>query len=137
MFRKNIGRCILNKNGDPYLDTWNHDTTSKEKKERFSSEINKTLEAELEEEISKYIQENLTFCLLELPIKKDRLDYEASLIGRVSDCMNCRPSNKWLGNFSPEDKIKEKGLWQVNQLSHRPLSKEEEFAFISAALIRH
>jgi len=137
MFRKNIGRCILNKEHDPYLDTWNHDTTSKENKERFYHDINKTLEAELEEEISNYLQRNLTFCLLEVPGRKDRLDYEARLIGTVSRCMDCQPSNNWLGRFSPEDKIKKKGLWQVNQLSHDPLNTEEEFAFISAHLIRH
>jgi hypothetical protein len=136
MFRKNIGRCILNKERSPYLSTWELDTTSKKNKELFSHRIDKTLEAELEKRISKYIQENLNFCLLDVPSKEDRLYYEASLIGTVSDCMNCRPSNKWLGNFSPEDKIKEKGLWQVMELNSPPLSKEE-FASISTALIRH
>jgi hypothetical protein len=36
MFRKNIGRCILNKERSPYLSTWELDTTSKKNKELFS-----------------------------------------------------------------------------------------------------
>jgi len=136
IFRKNIGRCFLNKEQNPYLSTWELDTTPKKNKELFSHLIDKTLEAELENEISKLMQERLTFCLLEVPSNKDRLHYEARLIGTVSGCTNCGPSNNWLGQFSPKDKIKKSGLWQENHLNSRPLSNEE-FAFISNALICH
>jgi hypothetical protein len=105
-------------------------------KSYFRIFIDKTLEAELEKRISKYIQENLNFCLLDVSSKEDRLYYEARLIGTVSGCKDCHPSNKWLGQFSPEDKIKNYGLWQVMELNSPPLSKEE-FASISTALIRH
>ena len=136
IFRKNIGRCILNKERNPYLSTWELDTTSRENQKLFSHLIDKAFETELEKQISKYIQESLNFCLLEIPSKKDRLDYEARLIGTVSNCKECLPSSNWLGQFSPVDKIKNNGLWQVNKLNTRPLNKEE-LAFISTTLIHH
>ena len=135
MFRKNIGRCILNKKQCPYLDIWELDMTPRKNKERFSYRIDKTLEDELEKQISQHMQEDFNFCLLEVPSKEDRLYYEARLIGTVSGCKDCFPSAKWLGQFSPVDKIKKCGLWQVMKLNSSPLSKEE-LAFISTALIR-
>ena len=134
MFRKNIGRCFLNKEQNPYLSTWELDTTPKDKKEHSSHLIDKEFEKELEKQISQYIQENFTFCLFEISSKEDRMHYEAGLIGTVSGCTDCAPSNNWLGQFSPAEKIKKSGLWQVNQLFSRPLSKKE-FASISTSLI--
>ncbi|MDR3543676.1 MAG: hypothetical protein P4L69_22375 [Desulfosporosinus sp.] len=136
IFRKNIGRCFLNKEHNTYLSTWELDTTSKEKKERFSHLIDKAYESEIEKKISHYIQENLSYCLLEVPSKEKRLYYEARLIGTVSGCLECFPSEKWLGQFSPVDKIKKSGLWQVKELYSCPLN-EDEFAFVSDSLIRN
>lgn len=35
IFRKNIGRALLNKGGDPYLAQWDHDRTSRAGRARF------------------------------------------------------------------------------------------------------
>jgi hypothetical protein len=136
MFRKNIGRCLLNKEHSPYRSTWEFDMTTRKNKELFLNKIDKAFESELEKRISQYIQENVSFCLLEVPSKDDRLRYEARLIGTVSRCKDCKPSNNWLGQFSPDDKIKKNGLWQVMELNS-PKLNEEEFAFIYTALIRY
>jgi hypothetical protein len=135
IFRKNLGRCYLNREHNQYLSIWELDTTSKAEKELNLHLIDRGFESELEKQISQYIQENLSFCLLNVPSKEDRIYYEARLIGTVSGCSECVPSDNWLGQFSPVDKIRKSGLWQVNELYKKPLNKNE-FSFISKTLIR-
>ena len=36
IFRKNIGRALLNRDGDPYLSEWEHDRTSRADRARSS-----------------------------------------------------------------------------------------------------
>ena len=40
-------------------------------------------------------------------------------------CEDCKPSENWLGNFSPKEKIIKSGLWLVNELWKTPLSDED------------
>ena len=136
IFRKNIGRCFLNRTNNPYLSIWNLDTTAKSKKELYSNRIDKELEVEIERQISQYIQTNISFCLLDIPSKEDRLYYKARLIGTVSCCSDCSATSNWLGNFSPIEKIKKSGLWQVQKLYSKVLSTDE-LSFISTALVRN
>jgi len=135
IFRKNIGRCFLNRANRHYLPTWELDTTSRRKKELYSNLIDKELEIEIERQISQYIQTNISFCLLDIPSKENRLYYKARLIGTVSCCSDCMATSNWLGNFSPIEKIKKSGLWQVKELYSKVLSTDE-LSFISTALIR-
>jgi len=136
IFRKNIGRCFLKRANSRYLPTWELDTTAKSKKELYSNRIDKELEVELERQISQYIQTNLSFCLINVPSKEDRLYYESRLIGTVSCCSDCSATSNWLGNFSPMEKIKKSGLWQVQKLYSKVLSTDE-LSFISTALVRN
>lgn len=136
IFRKNIGRCFLNKNNHPYAKTWELDTTAKEKRELYASLIDKELESIIEKQISQYIQSNFSFCLFEIPSKKERLYFEARIIGTVSMCSQCVPSPTWLGLYSPIEKIKKSGLWQVMELYKESLSAEE-LDYLSSTLVRH
>lgn len=58
VFRKNIGRAILNKNNDKYLDLWELDLTTRKNKERYLEKIDAEYQNKIEKLISKYIQEN-------------------------------------------------------------------------------
>jgi len=135
IFRKNIGRCFLNKEKNPYLSVWEKDMTARKNKEKFGHLRNEGGETKIEERISRYIKKNLSFCVLDVPNKEDRLHFEARLIGTVSGCEKRFPSKNWLGHFSPVDKIKKNGLWQVNKLFSSPLN-EQELLFVSKALVR-
>jgi len=134
IFRKNIGRCFLHRDNNPYLHTWELDTTTKEKKKKYADIINRSLEEEIEKQITKYIQTNLSFCLFNVPLKDDRMYYEARMIGSVSRCQKCNSTQYWLGRFSPVEKVRESGLWQIMELYSNPLN-EEELSFISKSLI--
>ena len=62
-----------------------------------------------------------------LPIenKNKRLEMEAKLIGTVSSCKECFPSNNWIGSNSPEKKICCSGLWQKQHLWEKTLNSSD------------
>ena len=120
IFRKNVGRAILNQSGDQFLGFWNLDLTSKKNKEKYSELIDFDYQNSIETRVSQYIQSNFSFCVFEVTRKEERLEIESKLISTISWCDNCKPSKAWLGNFSPKHKIVESGLWLVNELYKTP-----------------
>jgi len=125
IFRKNIGRAILNKKEDPYLKIWEIDFTTRDARERFGNLINWEKQKQVERKISEFIQDNFSFVLIPMDDKNKRLNIESKIISTVSRCNNCSASSEWLGLFSPKDKIKKSGLWLVNELYKETLSDEE------------
>lgn len=116
IFRKNIGRVILHREKDPFLEKWELDLTSREAKEKYGSFINFERQKAIEEEVTALIQRTFSFVVLSVEDKEDRLKFESGIISTVSLCEDCGPSDQWLGKYSPKNKIKKSGLWQVNQL---------------------
>jgi len=130
IFRKNIGRALLSKNNDDYLDVWEIDFQERKNKEQFKDKLDVEKQKELEKQVSKYIQENLSFVIIEIPDKESRLFYESKLISTVSLCKDCSASNDWLGKHSPKDKIVESSLWLVNELYKESFTMDELNKFI-------
>ena len=60
IFRKNIGRALLNKNEDPFLKQWELDLTTKNAKKLYSHSIDFVKQKKVEEMVTKYIQNNLS-----------------------------------------------------------------------------
>lgn len=116
IFRKNIGRALLNQRNDPFLRFWELDLTTRKEKEKYSNEIDFEYLNNIEREVSQFIQDNFSFTVFEVTNKEKRLEVESKLISTVSWCDECKPSNDWLGNWSPKDKIVKSGLWLVNEL---------------------
>jgi hypothetical protein len=125
IFRKNIGRCLLQQSKDPFLEFWELDLTTRAAKQEHSAKIDFTKQAEIERRVSEYIQGHLRFIVFEVPEKIRRLDLESKLISTVSLCDHCEPSANWLGRHSPKSKIVLSGLWQVNELHKTPLTAED------------
>ena len=105
IFRKHVGRALLNKKGLP-LDDWN----------RKGVKV-----PVVEKEVSKYLKENATFCVIPLADKNEICILEKTLI-EVLAAFNCSylaasgktiQSDNWLGNYSVSQKIKTSGLWNV------------------------
>lgn len=131
IFRKNIGRALLNKEHNPYLDVWEYDMTTNEDKERYGYLINRDIQNNIEKQVTRTIQNNFSFVVFGVSNKNERLFLESKIISTVSLCNECRPSGKWLGNFSPKDKIKGSGLWLVNELYKEPFTAKELNDFIN------
>lgn len=125
IFRKNIGRAILNKNKDNFLRYWEIDLTTKEARKKFGDKIDLRKQKEVENLVSKYIQENFSFAVFGINDLRQRLKLESKIISTLSLCDNCGPSKNWLGNFSPKEKIRGSGLWLVNELNKEPLLDED------------
>jgi len=129
IFRKNIGRALLNKSKDDYLSIWELDLTTKESKEKHSHLIDLNKQKDIENNITQYMQKNFRFIVIPVESKEKRLKIESLIVSSVCNCDECRPSKDWLGNFSPKEKIKESGLWQVNELYKKEMD-ENEFLMI-------
>ena len=128
IFRKNIGRSLLHKENHPYAKEWEYDTTSREAKEKYAKLLNLELEKELEKRISTHIHENLSFVVFEVETEEDRLFWEEKIIATLSQAANqgeIKPSDRWLGNSSPIEKIRKSGLWLVQGLDKEGLTEEE------------
>lgn len=122
IFRKNIGRCLLSRDGDPFLDWWEIDLTTSKARAKYRGLIDRDKLRVVEGRVSAYIRRRFAFVVFSVGEKQDRLRFESRMISTVSRCEECRPSSSWLGLYSPKEKIRKSGLWQVNELYKEPLS---------------
>ncbi|MBG0778595.1 MAG: hypothetical protein H0S81_01515, partial [Desulfotignum balticum] len=120
IFRKNIGRALLNQNNDPFIETWEINLTTRKSKNKYSSFIDFGYQKSIEAQVSRYIQNNFSFSVFEVTEKEERLQIESKMISTVSRCECCKASKEWLGNSSPKHKIVKSGLWLVNELYKTP-----------------
>lgn len=125
IFRKNIGRALLNQCNDHFLDHWELDLTTRKAKEKYLSLIDLDYQKTVEDKVSEFIQTNFSFCVFEVNDKEQRLKIESGLISTISWCDECKASKTWMGNSSPKRKIVESGLWLVNELYKTPLNSSE------------
>lgn len=125
IFRKNIGRALLSRKDDVFLEQWNWDLTTRENKDKLLPLLDIETQRQIEQEVSQYIQENFSFTVFKVSSKEQRLDLESKIISSISLCNECKPTDDWLGNSSPVDKIRKSGLWLVQGLYKQPLELEE------------
>jgi len=130
IFRKNIGRALLNKDKDnnPFIKQWNKKNLAK--KDKKALDFDEFIKHEkrikkLEKRVTEYIRENISFVTFQIDDEKKRLEFESKIISTVSLCDECTPSPNWLGLFSPVEKIRRSGLWLVNELWKTPLSEDD------------
>lgn len=123
IFRKNIGRALLKKENDPFLEQWNWDLTSSADRQKYSQKLNHKKQAATEKLITQRIQNNFSFAIVPAKKKKQRLDLESRLIALVAQCTDCKPSKGWLGLHSPIPAIKNSGMWQRQGLKGNPLTE--------------
>ncbi len=120
IFRKNIGKTMLNENGDPYLQVWSMGRCGKDDS-RFNAEFQK----ELEMQITAYLRENITISCVRVETMQERLRYEEGIISTLHRADDFVPGSKWLGRFSPEPEIRSSGMWLKQGLNGTPLTAEE------------
>lgn len=125
IFRKNIGRALLNRNHDPFLDNWNLDLTTRKARNKYGEFVDLGYQQQIEQQVTDHIQDNLFFVVFRVNDKESRLQLESRIISTVSNCSDCKPSSDWLGLFSPKPKIRESGLWLENELYKTSLTKSE------------
>jgi len=121
IFRKHIGRALLNQDKDSYLQIWNKDFTKRQEREQYGHLRDIEKEKRIESTITQLLRESLYFRFIIIDSKEERRRLESSLIGTVAQCTLCRPSPTWLGENSPDRRVRESGLWQIQHLNAIPL----------------
>jgi hypothetical protein len=124
IFRKNIGRALLNRAHDPFLRQWEWDFTTRAVREKYQGVHDAVRQECVEKEVSDYIRRNFSFALLPMTENKElRLGMEKGIIATVASCPSCHPSSTWLGLSSPRPAIRRSGLWLVQHLKGMPLQE--------------
>jgi hypothetical protein len=135
IFRKNIGRALLHRVNDPFLKDWNLDLTTAAARSLHAGRIDFGKQRLVEALVSKHLQSYCRFIVIPVASKSQRLLWESRMISTISSCPACKPSINWLGRSSPNVKIQNSGLWQVNELYKKPFTEDEFAAFERAALL--
>jgi hypothetical protein len=125
IFRKNIGRALLNSRSDDYIKIWELDTRNNDVYAANKQFVNINKERGLEQEISMYIRENITFTCINVNSQQDRLRFEEGLIGSLNQNTIFKPSSLWLGLSSPVSDIRNSGLWLRQGLDAPPITLQE------------
>jgi hypothetical protein len=124
IFRKHIGRALLQRDKDPYLAIWNLDFTTKKAREEYGYRIDKTKQAAIEDSVSAYIEGNFTVSILAASDSDAACRLEKRCIGTVSSCSHCAPSTAWLGRYAAP-RIAQSGLWQIMHLYGEGLEERD------------
>jgi len=123
-FRKMIGSAILQRDSDLFVKQWELELTTSEVKEG-SQKVDLKRLAEVEKRVTEYIQKHFQLSVIEVKEKTERLELESKIISTISRCDECKPSAGWLGSHSPREKIRESGLWLMNELYKTQLTDSD------------
>mgnify|MGYP001644117799 CR=1 FL=1 len=117
------------KNKDPYLDTWEVDTTTPENRNKVQAQLNPAHEQQITQQAVTHIREKISFVVFEIKLEEGkRTDWERRIIATLAKAAKdgfIEPSQGWLGNFSPDPKVRQSGLWQSKHLNEDPLTSAE------------
>lgn len=128
IFRKNIGRAILNKENNPLLTYWNLDLTEKAKKEKFYDSTLDVEKQKIEKRVTQFMCENFSFVVFPLNTKEERLRFEEAIISALYNNQDFKASENWLGNYvlpSRGNHVKEARMWLSQGIKAKPLTDEE------------
>ncbi|MDO8754718.1 MAG: hypothetical protein Q7J80_12545, partial [Anaerolineales bacterium] len=119
------GRALLKKADDTFLGQWELDLTTRAAKEKYHGQIDVHYLVAVEKMVSDFLQKHFLFTAFEVQDKITRLNLESKIISNISKCEEFKPSSTWLGLHSPKAKIRESGLWLVNELYKESLNEGE------------
>ena len=119
IFRKNIGRAILNKNKDPYLRVWTKSSS------RSDHNYDLILQKKIEKQVTQYLRDNFSFVCIPVESNTERLRLELGIIASLNTENDFLASPNWLGKYSSEFEIVQSGMWLKEGLNDIPLSKKE------------
>ncbi len=135
IFRKNLGRALLNQRKDPYLQVWELDFTSRKNRDQYGHLRDLDKELQIESQVTELLRRDFSFRYVVVDQQAERMGtggLEAALIGTLSHCGQCRPSRSWLGLNSPKPQIVGSGLWLVQHLDAPELNQTQAAALEAA-----
>ncbi|RLI76516.1 hypothetical protein DRP04_12580 [Archaeoglobales archaeon] len=128
IFRKNIGRALLNRDNDSYLEIWEIDFLPKENRIKYGHLRDIEKEKLVESRITEILRKKFSFRFIIIEREEERIGtkgLESKLIGTVARCKKCRPSESWLGRYSPVQEIRNSGLWLKQHLNASEIDEKD------------
>lgn len=129
IFRKNIGRALINRTRPEYLPIWNKDFTTRSERQKNKHKRDIGFEEQIEKKISNILRKKFGFKYIVIDNQDERMGkkgLESRLIGTLSHCHLCHPSTKWLGNSSSIEKIQKSGLWLFQHLNDAGITAKDK-----------
>lgn len=133
IFRKHVGRAMLNRHGDPFLDVWNLDLTPRAMRDRYAGTIDWDRMAAVERSVTEYLAGNITFSVYPVNERIRRDGIKKAIIGTIASCPICGPSKEWLGNHHPDLQIVQSGLWNIQGMKGKTWNAEGVRRFVADA----
>ena len=121
IFRLHVGAALIAKD-QANCATWGRGSTRPP--ELSQSHEASAAEAGWEKAVSKYIGA-MTILWVDVPDEpgsnSERADIERNSIALLSNHLSPieRPTDKWLGTFSPREEIRQSGLWNLNHVAQQ------------------
>jgi hypothetical protein len=128
IFRKNLGRALLNRNKDLYLKIWEIDFLPRDNRVKYGDLRDIEKEKSIERQITEILRDRFFFRFIIIENDDERIGgkgFESKLIGTVSRCKKCKPSKDWLGNYSPKEQIRTAGLWLTQHLNAEEINDKD------------
>lgn len=125
IFRKHIGRALLAQQDDSFLRHWNLDLTTRKSRELYGEVVDERRSEAVEAEVTEFLSRSITFSVIGVHSKQQRLMIEKSLLSTLACCGECGASTQWLGRFHQHSAIQQSGLWNIQGLKGKPLSEDE------------
>lgn len=124
IFRKNVGKAILNKEQSPYLKIWDKNSSNRKLMTGVVG-YDPTLQRSIEIIVTEYMCKYFSFVCFPVESKARRLRLEEGVIATLNGSPDFFPSPDWLGNYSPESEISRSGMWLKRGLNGVLLSDIE------------
>ncbi len=125
IFRKNIGRALLNLNQHDYIHAWNKNTSKPNVVAEMGSSYKPDFQKLVEGKISKLLRESFSFVCFPVTDADERLRLEEGIIATLNSTADFGPSYEWNGKHSTESEIRDSGMWLKEGLDGIPLSESE------------
>lgn len=132
IYRKNIGRALLHRDGDDYLKIWALDFIDKIRRLRRGTPAELASEGKIQRRVTAVLRKNYWLRFILADDRDERKEWESRLIGTVAACPSCRSSPGWLGRHSPVERIRTGKLWLVQYLDSEGFDELGKRAILEA-----
>ena len=95
IFRKNIGRALLSRDRDPYLEVWEKGMTSRAARERPPPGYDAERQHQVEGAVSQHLRTNFSIVVIPIPRLQERKELERRIASLLFACPECSPSDAW------------------------------------------
>ncbi|MDU4889235.1 MAG: hypothetical protein E6344_05475 [Clostridium sp.] len=122
VFRKSIGKALLRYDQYKFEEMLDIEL-SRGKLPQGIKKYEK--EKNIEQRITKYLNNKFSFVCVKVADKKMRLRFEEGIVALLHNTEDFKPSSQWFGRYSPNEEIRNSGLWLREGLKYMPLTAVE------------